>query len=356
MRSLDYGKTNPRVLRARDRGPRDLRGGGRSFACRCPDAHPQRGLLRRASRGLAPTGRIPLAGIPSGEITPSGEPGSVEYVGEVRLKPMPETMGSAVRGKIVLEGEIQPTGVAARLSFVVPFNTHRTDGRHYSDYVDVKVSSSVEFSASGLSPTDYSVYITAPGYVGQHRSLSPEARRDSRCGYDHAGATQASRSLLPRGVPSPFTKAQPGAANRARRRPVRCELARFAEILSIWSSRRTTARSASLPLFMRARSPTWVLARSRISSESTQPRRSSPTPVTSCRNPVTFTCWITRTPGITGCCSSSSSMRRHPGTGPKLRKSTARTKLEKTRTKLVGQKAAPLDVEAWVNGSPFTDT
>ena len=40
------------------------------------------------------------------EITPSGEPGSVEYVGEVRLKRMPETMASAVRGKIVLEGEI----------------------------------------------------------------------------------------------------------------------------------------------------------------------------------------------------------------------------------------------------------
>ena len=40
------------------------------------------------------------------QITPSGEPGSVEYVGEVRLKRMPKTMASAVRGKIVLEGEI----------------------------------------------------------------------------------------------------------------------------------------------------------------------------------------------------------------------------------------------------------
>ena len=55
-----------RVHRARDRGPRDLRGGGRSFACRCPDAHPQRGLLRRAGQGVGPTGRVPAAGIPSG--------------------------------------------------------------------------------------------------------------------------------------------------------------------------------------------------------------------------------------------------------------------------------------------------
>ena len=52
--------------RARDRGPRDLRGGGRSFACPCPDAHPQRGLLRRASQRLASTCRIPAAGILSG--------------------------------------------------------------------------------------------------------------------------------------------------------------------------------------------------------------------------------------------------------------------------------------------------
>ena len=54
------------------------------------------------------------------QITPSGEPGSVEYVGEVRLKRMPETMASAVRGKIVLEGEVQPTPVAARLSLCRP--------------------------------------------------------------------------------------------------------------------------------------------------------------------------------------------------------------------------------------------
>ena len=66
------------------------------------------------------------------QITPSGEPGSVEYVGEVRLKRMPETMASAVRGKIVLEGEVQPTPVKARLSLLVPFNRPSYGGRRIS--------------------------------------------------------------------------------------------------------------------------------------------------------------------------------------------------------------------------------
>ena len=92
------------------------------------------------------------------QITPSGEPGSVEYVGEVRLKRMPETMESAVRGKIILEGEVQLTPVAARLSLVVPFNFPSYYGAEGSlHHGDATVSRSVQFAASGLSPTDYSV-------------------------------------------------------------------------------------------------------------------------------------------------------------------------------------------------------
>jgi hypothetical protein len=105
------------------------------------------------------------------QIIPSGELGSLEYVGEVRLKRMPEKMASAVRGKIVLEGEVQPTPVKARLSLLVPFNLPSYFGTlGYLDYDSATMSRSVEFSASGLSPTVYSVYISAPGYVSQQRT------------------------------------------------------------------------------------------------------------------------------------------------------------------------------------------
>ena len=144
------------------------------------------------------------------QIIPSGEPGSVEYVGEVRLKRMPETMASAVRGKIVLEGEVQPTPVKARLSLLVPFNLPSYGGNQgYRDYDNATVSRSVEFSASGLSPTDYSVYISAPGYVGQNRTfrLNPgETHEEGTIALERARQVTISYRVATR---PPFTKASP---------------------------------------------------------------------------------------------------------------------------------------------------
>jgi hypothetical protein len=107
-------------------------------------------------------------------ITPTGEPGSVEYVGEVRLRPLPETMGSGVRGKIVLDGESHVTSATARLSMVVgPVNTPSGWPRFYaSDTVNVSVSGSGEFSASGLSPARYTLQVMAPGHVSQGREVA----------------------------------------------------------------------------------------------------------------------------------------------------------------------------------------
>jgi hypothetical protein len=143
------------------------------------------------------------------QITPSGEPGSVEYVGEVRLKRMPETMASAVRGKIVLEGETHATPVTARLGLVVPFNFPSYGGNQgYLDYDNATVSRSVEFSASGLSPTDYSVYISAPGYVGRERTfrLNPgETHDEETITLERARIIAVSYRVATR---PPFTKAR----------------------------------------------------------------------------------------------------------------------------------------------------
>jgi hypothetical protein len=110
------------------------------------------------------------------EITPTGQPGSVEYVGEVRLGPLPEAMGSEVRGKIVLDGESPATTARAWLSMMVdPINTPSGgSGIYTSDTVNVAVSGSGEFSASGLSPGRYSLQVVAPGHVFQHRFVTLE--------------------------------------------------------------------------------------------------------------------------------------------------------------------------------------
>ncbi len=119
-----------------------------------------------------PVGFRRLGYLPA-EITPAGQPGSVEYVGEVRLQRMTREMGSAVRGKIVLEGETPATPVAAMLSLGLgPINTPSGGYQSNGDSFNANVSRSVEFSASGLSPTDYSLYITAPGYVIQWRAFT----------------------------------------------------------------------------------------------------------------------------------------------------------------------------------------
>ena len=144
------------------------------------------------------------------QITPSGEPGSVEYVGEVRLERMPETMRSAVRGKIVLEEEVTATPVVASLSLVAPFNHPSygdAQGHLYSG--NANVSRSVEFSASGLSPTDYSIYITAAGYLSQGRTftLKPgETHNAETIALERARRLEISYRVA---TSPPFTKARP---------------------------------------------------------------------------------------------------------------------------------------------------
>jgi hypothetical protein len=109
------------------------------------------------------------------EIMPTGVPGTVESVGEIRLQPLPEAMGAAVRGKVDLAGESQ-TGTSASASLWIvpgPINTPSNSiAGMMPDTASATVSGTGEFSASGLSPTQYSLTIAAPGYVSQWRSAA----------------------------------------------------------------------------------------------------------------------------------------------------------------------------------------
>jgi WD40 repeat protein len=110
------------------------------------------------------------------EVTPAGEPGSVEDVGEVRLQPTPEAMRAAVKAKLTVEGAASTTGATARLMLQMgPTNT--PSGGYVprvTDSRNVTVADSGEFTVPDLSPLAYSIRFEAPGAVGQFRSASPK--------------------------------------------------------------------------------------------------------------------------------------------------------------------------------------
>src|SRR4051794_28316330 len=91
--------------------------------------------------GFRKQGYVPV------EITPTGGPGSVELVGEVRLEPLPKAMRAGVVGKLVLDGATGVSGATSRLTIQTgPINT--ASGRYlysFSDSVNVTVMASGEF-------------------------------------------------------------------------------------------------------------------------------------------------------------------------------------------------------------------
>ncbi len=148
--------------------------------------------LHDASRVLAPmpihredyfVGPVGTSGRPIGfrmqgylpvEITPTGEPGSVENVGEVRLKPLPEAMRAGVKGTLVLDGATSASKATSRLT-MTPGTLNTPSGAlrlGFSITENVAVASTGEFSASGLSPTGYAISFEAPGSVSQNRFMT----------------------------------------------------------------------------------------------------------------------------------------------------------------------------------------
>jgi hypothetical protein len=115
--------------------------------------------------GFRRQGYLPL------DLIATGEPGTVVYLGEFRLKPVSEATGAAVRGRVLLDGSA-PAGAPAGVSLTIACPPMKGGGQYLSDdSSSAVVSRSGEFSASGLSPTDYSLRCSAPGYVTQGRSV-----------------------------------------------------------------------------------------------------------------------------------------------------------------------------------------
>src|SRR5262249_47808424 len=76
--------------------------------------HPEGYFVGPVTGSHAPIGFRKQGFLPV-EITPNGEPGSVEDVGEVRLEPVPEAMKSALKGKLLIRSPLRASMVTSAL-------------------------------------------------------------------------------------------------------------------------------------------------------------------------------------------------------------------------------------------------
>ncbi len=123
--------------------------------------HPEGNFVSSVGTSGRPVGFRKQGYLPV-DITPKGEPGSVEDVGEVRLEPLPEAMRAVLKGKLEVEGASSPAGASSTLS--ISSVTRSTQLRGDSHGISTSVSIPVAergFSVSGLSPMQYVIKFQA---------------------------------------------------------------------------------------------------------------------------------------------------------------------------------------------------
>jgi hypothetical protein len=152
-------------------------------------------------------------GYSSLEVPLKGKTGELVYLGAVTLKRLAAGQTASLQGNVRLD-DAKPahtTTLQLRLR-VPPANTPSngySDRRRWPIPITVAVSKTGEFKATRLSPTDYSLYITAPGYVSQTRTftLKPGETHDA----DTITLERARQVAISYRVATrpPFTKASP---------------------------------------------------------------------------------------------------------------------------------------------------
>lgn len=110
----------------------------------------------------------------------SGRRGRVVDVGTIQLKRLSEEELAPLAGRIELEDGGDLSTVSVQVSITEgPVNTPGggTSGRRdWPDPLQMKLDSAGRFYETGFSPTEYQVYVTAPGFVKQYRKV--ELRSD----------------------------------------------------------------------------------------------------------------------------------------------------------------------------------
>jgi WD40 repeat protein len=112
------------------------------------------------------------------DLIPAGKPAAVEYVGTLRLKSLSEEMTAGFTAKVVLADEPNAAKANVTLSITMgPINTPNDavepragDAEPY--VVKPGVSPAGVVRCGGLTPTEYSLSVTAPGYVEHYRLIT----------------------------------------------------------------------------------------------------------------------------------------------------------------------------------------
>ena len=152
-----------------------------------------------------------------------GKTGDLVYLGDVTLKPLPESGGSSLRGKIVLDAPKDSESPSVSLSIMVgePNTPHNgySPRRGWPKPLELPVSKEGEFSATGLSPARYYLSISAKGHVDTSKMMSFESGKLLDVGTIHLRSTDLGLYV---GKPAPkakelaWEKDYPAALKRAR--------------------------------------------------------------------------------------------------------------------------------------------
>jgi hypothetical protein len=115
-----------------------------------------------------------------------GKSGDLVYVGKSVLKPLEKDEAATLKGTIALDGEKSAEGATVTLTMSVPTPNTPHNGysprSHWPKGVTIPVSKTGEFVASGLSPADYFLNITADGHVEHSGSVSLKAGEEKDAG------------------------------------------------------------------------------------------------------------------------------------------------------------------------------
>jgi hypothetical protein len=124
-------------------------------------------------------------GYSSLEVPLNGKTEELISLGTVTLEALAAGQAASLQGKVMLKDAKSAETPTVQLSFSVPPRNGATrgvsTGLRFAAPITLTISKSGEFKATGLSPTDHSLNIMAPGYVSQARNftLKPHETHDA---------------------------------------------------------------------------------------------------------------------------------------------------------------------------------
>ena len=126
------------------------------------------------------------AGYASLDIPLKGKTGELVYLGTITLKPLSAAQVASLKGKVKLDDAKEGAAATIQLSLSVPKPNTPHNGyspRHrWPESIKVPVSESGEFTATGLSPSEYTIIVQAPGHARTFQQISFDEGQEKDAG------------------------------------------------------------------------------------------------------------------------------------------------------------------------------